>query len=165
MALQDRPADKPSLIEHQKRKAFAIPRDLPGGRWGAACPAGLSCSLWQCSPRGTEGVSGNSQIPGVRWTRSKVLPTLLNGNATLPKWLNPSFVLQTCNTSLLEHYSFFNLPAFFRRIKRLKDTFWPQWTAVGGSGNTTNITVTRKERAPWEEIQEVPVILFFIFRA
>lgn len=67
------------------------------------------------------------------------------------KWLNPSFMLQICNTALLEDYSVSNPAAFFfaffRRMKWVKGTFWAWWTAVPGSGNTTSITVTRREQS------------------
>lgn len=41
----------------------------------------------------------------------------------------------------------FHLDAFFTRIERFKGSFWARWTAVGGSGNTTSITVTRREQS------------------
>lgn len=49
--------------------------------------AGLNCSCWQHSLRGTQGVSGDSQIPGMRWTRSQVLSASLNWDATCLKMI------------------------------------------------------------------------------
>lgn len=67
------------------------------------------------------------------------------------KLLNPSFMLQTCNASPLEHYSISNPAIFFfaflRRIKWVKGMFWAWWTAVAGSGNTVSITVSRREQS------------------
>lgn len=42
----------------------------------------VSVAPWQCSPRGAQGGSGDTQIPVTCWTLSQVLPAILNGDAT-----------------------------------------------------------------------------------
>lgn len=140
-----------SLIEHQKKGFSASCRSARSQVWSHPLLQ-VSIALPGSAAREVHReFQETAKFQACAGHAAKSYQPSLMGMLPPSKWLNPSFMLQTCNTSLLQHYSISNLSAFFfaffRTIKRVKGTFLAWWTAGAGSGNTASMTVIRRQQS------------------